>query len=138
MSDIIVTDAIPAGTAELLGEGLGRYNDAVTGYADRRPLAVLLRDPAGAVLGGAIGRSSLGMAFLEMFHLPETHRRGGWGSRILAAFEAEARARGCRHATLTTLSFQAPRFYEKHGWVRFGEIPCDPPGSSRVFLRKAL
>ncbi|HCT07991.1 MAG TPA: GNAT family N-acetyltransferase, partial [Pseudomonas sp.] len=57
---------------------------------------------------------------------------------LLQAFEDEARRRGCRHAVLYTLSFQAPGFYEKHGWVRFGEIPCEPQGSCRVFLSKPL
>jgi hypothetical protein len=57
---------------------------------------------------------------------------------LLQAFEHEARRRGCTNAVLYTLSFQAPRFYEKHGWVRFGEVPCEPAGSSRVFLSKRL
>jgi hypothetical protein len=36
------------------------------------------------------------------------------------------------------ISFQAPGFYERHGWKRFGEIPCHPPGTSRIFMTKAL
>ena len=35
-------------------------------------------------------------------------------------------------------SFQAPGFYERHGWRTFGDIPCDPPGTSRVFMTKNL
>ena len=77
-------------------------------------------------------------AFLDLFHLPETLRGSGIGSRLLRAFEDEARRRGCRNAVLYTISFQAPDFYVKHGWTVFGQVPCDPPGTSRVFLSKDL
>jgi hypothetical protein len=38
--------------------------------------------------------------------------------------------------SIYTISFQAPGFYKRLGWRVFGEIPCDPPGTSRVFLIK--
>jgi len=37
-----------------------------------------------------------------------------------------------------TISFQAAEFYARNGWTRFGEIPCDPPGTSRIFMTKSL
>lgn len=123
----------------ILGSGLAAFNESITGYKDRRPLMVLIKDPAtDQVIGGITGKTTLGMAFLDLFHLPEHLRGSGLGSQMLQAFEDEALRRGCRNAVLYTLSFQAPGFYEKHGWVRFGEIPCAPEGSSRVFLSKPL
>ncbi len=123
----------------VLGSGLSAFNEAATGYNDRQPLIVLVKDPdTQHILGGITGKTSLGMAFLDLFHLPERLRGTGLGRQLLQAFEDEARRRGCRNAVLYTLSFQAPGFYEKHGWVRFGEIPCEPDGSSRVFLSKVL
>ncbi|XVO85204.1 GNAT family N-acetyltransferase [Pseudomonas palleroniana] len=123
----------------ILGSGLAAFNEGVTGMNDRLPLTVLLKCPdTQRILGGITGKTSLGMAFLDLFHLPESLRGSGLGSRLLQAFEDEARRRGCAHAVLYTLSFQAPGFYEKHGWLRFGEIPCEPAGSCRVFLSKPL
>jgi GNAT superfamily N-acetyltransferase len=87
---------------------------------------------------GILGRVDQYLAFLDLFHLPEHLRGSGLGSQLLQAFENEARRRGCRNAVLYTLSFQAPGFYEKHGWLKFGEVPCAPEGSSRVFLSKPL
>lgn len=135
---IIVTDQIDPATEAAISEGLNAFNDAVVGYADRRKLAVLVRDADGRVLGGALGRSSLGLAFLDLFHLPDALRGQGLGSEILRRFEAEGRARGCRAGVLYTISFQAPDFYARHGWKRFGEIACDPDGTSRVFMTKTL
>ena len=123
----------------ILGNGLAVFNEAVTGFNDRQPLTVLIKAPAtGQILGGITGKTTLGMAFLDLFHLPDALRGSGLGSQLLHAFENEARRRGCRTAVLYTLSFQAPGFYEKHGWVTFGELPCEPEGSSRLFLSKQL
>lgn len=123
----------------ILGSGLAAFNEGITGYNDRQPLMVLLKDPeTDQIIGGITGKTTLGMAFLDLFHLPEHLRGSRLGSQLLQAFEAEARRRGCRNAVLYTLSFQAPGFYEKHGWVKFGEVPCEPEGCSRVFLSKPL
>ena len=136
---ILVTDVIDRATREAIGGGLDRFNDEVTGTSDRRPLAVILHDPeSGDPLGGAIGRSSLGLLFLDLFFLPKPMRGSGLGTEILRLFEDEGRRRGCRSAVLYTISFQAPDFYERNGWRRFGEVPCDPQGTSRIFMTKAL
>lgn len=36
------------------------------------------------------------------------------------------------------MSFQAPGFYEKLGFVEFGRIEEIPPGQSRIFMKKRL
>ncbi|MGS0622530.1 GNAT family N-acetyltransferase [Ralstonia sp. VS2407] len=137
--EIIVTDAADEESIQIIGSGLNHFNDQHVGYGDRQPLAVLVRDPqSGEVVGGASGRTSLGMLFLDLFHLPETLRGIGIGTEVLRRFEEEGRRRGCRSAVLYTISFQAPEFYERNGWVRFGEVPCDPPGTNRIFLSKML
>ncbi|MDE2515426.1 MAG: GNAT family N-acetyltransferase [Rhodospirillales bacterium] len=134
VSDVVAPDAQAA-----ISAGLNAFNDAFVGYTDRKPLAVVARDPAtGAVLGGALGRSSLGLAFLDLFYLEKAQRGDRLGSTILRMFEAEAARRGCIAAVLYTLSFQAPGFYEKNGWTRFGEVACLPEGTQRVFLTKRL
>lgn len=137
--EIVVTDQVDERIHQVIGEGLNQFNDAIAGYGDRHALAVVLKNPDnGEPLGGALGRSSLGLLFLELFFLPASLRGDGLGTRILAAFEEEGRRRGCRSAVLYTISFQAPGFYERNGWRAFGEILCDPPGASRIFMCKDL
>ncbi len=136
---IEVTSTPKSEDVAAIGNGLNAFNDEVTGYADRQALAVLARDPGtGALLGGAIGRTSLGLLFLDTFWVSASGRGEGVGAKILAAAEAEGRQRGCRSGVLYTISFQAPGFYAKYGWRVFGEVPCDPPGTSRVFMTKSL
>jgi hypothetical protein len=52
--------------------------------------------------------------------------------------ESEAVARGCHGAWLDTFEFQARPFYERLGYVCFGELEDYPVGSARYFMRKLL
>ena len=136
---ITVTDSPSEWAQEVIEMGLNGYNADEAGYWDSRPLAVLASDPATSeVLGGFLGHTSLGLLFIDLVYLPDKIRGSGLGSRMLAMAEAEALERGCRRGVLYTISFQAPGFYERHGWREFGRIPCDPPGTARVFMTKEL
>ena len=122
-----------------IGDGLNAYNDAIVGYGDRVPLTVKVCDPdTGAAIGGIRGGTSLGLLFIDLVFLPDSLRGQDIGSRMMVLAEEEARRRGCRAGMLYTIGFQAPRFYQNLGWTVFGEIPCDPPGASRVFLTKTF
>jgi len=123
--------------AQIVEDGLNAFNDAYVGYADRAPLTVMARDAdTGAILGGIVAHTSLGLLFVDLVYLPDVLRGHDLGSRMMAMVEEEARRRGCRSGVVYTISFQAPGFYQRLGWEVFGEVPCDPPGTSRVFLRK--
>ncbi|AUY16119.1 MULTISPECIES: GNAT family N-acetyltransferase [Serratia] len=136
---IEISDRVTPEITSCIAEGLDRFNDQQIGYGDRLPLAVVVKDPdSGDVLGGITGRSSLGLLFLDLFYLPEALRGTGLGSELLRRFEQEGRRRGCLSAVLYTISFQAPEFYQRHGWQRMGEVPCLPPGTSRIFMSKTL
>jgi len=136
---IVITDAPGADEAALISDALDEFNVQETGTEDRRLLAVLVKDPeSGKVLGGLTGQTSLGLLFVDLFHLPPELRGLGIGSKVLRQAEEEGRRRGCRTAVLYTISFQAPDFYKRHGWRVFGEVPCDPPGTCRVFMTKEL
>ena len=57
------------------------------------------------MLGGILGRTSLGICFLDLVFLPVTLRGQNVGTRMIAAAEGEARRRGCRAMLLYTISF---------------------------------
>jgi GNAT superfamily N-acetyltransferase len=136
---IFVSDAPDAGDVALISDALDQFNVEETGIEDLRPLAVLVKDPeTKRVVGGLTGRTSLGLLFVDLVYLPPALRGSGIGSEILRLAEEEGRRRGCRTAVLYTISFQAPGFYQRNGWRVFGEVPCDPPGTSRVYMTKYL
>lgn len=123
----------------VIQRGLAAYNTTRFRPSDNTTLDVLVRDDnSGEILGGLLGHTSYRLFFLDLFYLPEGLRGAGLGSRIIVLAEDEARRRGCTAAFVYTVTFQAPEFYERHGYRRFGEIACPPDGATRIFLSKTL
>ncbi|CAH1675011.1 Histone acetyltransferase HPA2 and related acetyltransferases [Hyphomicrobiales bacterium] len=136
---ITLTDAEDTALRQVLHNGLRTYNDEKIGLHDSKPLTLRIDDPeTGEPIGGLLGRTSLGLLFVDFVYLPESLRGTGIGSRVLAMAEEEGRRRGCSKAVLFTISFQAPEFYKKLGWQVFGEIAPKPPGATRIYLTKDL
>src|SRR5438552_7695837 len=68
---ITVTDVPGAAATMVIWGGLNRYNREKAGYWDSRTLAVLVSDPVShEVIGGALGHTSLGLAFIAPVFLP--------------------------------------------------------------------
>lgn len=122
-----------------LGDELTRYNEAVSGVLDQRELTVQVRDPHGDLVGGLSGWTWGTCAGVGMFWIREDARGSGLGSRILAAAESEAVARGCEQMVLSSFTFQAPDFYRRHGYVETGRTEGLPVrGMADVHFRKDL
>ena len=123
----------------VIQRGLAAYNTTRFRPSDNTTLDILVRDDnSGEILGGLLGHTSYRLFFLDLFYVPEELRGAGLGSRIIGLAEDEARRRGCTAAFVYTVTFQAPEFYERHGYRRFGEIACPPDGATRIFLSKTL
>lgn len=127
----------PADT-RVITDGLIAYNRAHVGDDGYQQLTLLLRGADGAVVGGLLGATYWGWLHVDILWIAEGLRNHGHGRALLAAAEQEAVRRGCRHAHLDTMSFQARAFYERQGYTVFGELRDIPMGHSRHFMRKAL
>ncbi len=105
----------------------------------RKPLEILLLDESLTIVGGLIASTS-GWEWLviDLLWVHDAHRDRGYGTRLMALAEQEARHRGCKHATLSTLSFQARGFYEKLGYTVVGQLDDFPPGQTKYWLKKSL
>jgi len=68
---LILTDRPSDTTQAVIDGGLAQSNEEQAGYRDWRDLAVLVTDPDDAVRGGLLGRTSLGLYFVDLFHLPQ-------------------------------------------------------------------
>ena len=133
-----VTDCAPVEERDVVERELVAFNAVHAGISDARDLAVLIRDQAGDVVGGLIGKTARGWLVIDLLFVPESLRRSGTGRRVMDAAEAEAVRRGCRNARVSTYSFQAPDFYPKLGYEVYGVLD-DYPGEVRsYFLRKHL
>ena len=100
------------------------------------PLCVSILHENGELEGGLYGTIAYDWLVIELLFVPDQLRGSGFGSRLLAEAEEQARARGCIGAWLDTFSFQARGFYEKLGYSVIGTVPDHPVGGARYFMAK--
>jgi GNAT superfamily N-acetyltransferase len=140
-----ITDRVDDADLARIKAGLAASDPALGPYAPS-PLAVLLHareqggagGDRGALVGGLIGETVWAWLSIRLLWVDPAHRGAGHGHRLLAAAEAEARRRGCRHARLSTFSFQAAGFCERCGWRQALALEDFPRGHRRLFYVKAL
>ena len=118
--------------------GLNGYNEDDVGPSDRIPIAVVVRDAAGTLVGGVSGYTAWDWLYVQWLWLDIAHRGQGLAGRMLIAAEAEARNRGCHGSYIDTFNPVALKVYQRAGYVPFGELKDFPPGRTRTFLQKAL
>jgi GNAT superfamily N-acetyltransferase len=121
-----------------IGQGIGDYNEQQAGDDSSRSLCFVLRAPDQTVVGGVIGETHYDWFYVNLMWIREDLRDQGYGHRLLMLAEEEARQRGAKHAYLDTFSFQAPGFYQRHGYEVFGRLDDFPVGHQRYFLKKQL
>ncbi|HXH80164.1 GNAT family N-acetyltransferase [Nocardioides sp.] len=123
-----------------LSDHLSEFNRAATpGIAPATELTVRARDAAGDLVGGVSGWTWGDAGGMGLVWVREDHRGAGVGRRLLAAFEAEAASRGCTHVFVTSFTFQAPSFYERHGYRQiFRWVGVPTPEHADVHFRKDL
>jgi uncharacterized damage-inducible protein DinB/GNAT superfamily N-acetyltransferase len=121
---------------DFLDVRLGQFNAEQTGRDDFRPLDLVLRGDDRLVVAGLRSVTGWDWLHVRVLWVHESRRRQGLGSTLLEAAEAEARRRGCIGACLSSFNFQAPGFYERHGYTAFGRVEDYPPGHTLHFLSK--
>lgn len=121
-----------------VASGLRDFNTEFLGPPDLRPLNVFLRDERGEVVGGLLGHSVYGWAYVAKLWVSAEFRGKGFGRELLQAAEREAMARGCTAIHLDTFEYQARPFYERQGYRVFGTLEGFPPGYRQFYLAKTL
>ena len=118
---------------------LRAFNVAQAGDAQAEAVALLVRDEqSNEVIGGLYGEIFYRWLFIELLAIPEQARGQGTGSRLMQMAEALARDKGCVGIWLDTFDFQAPGFYQQHGFTEFGQLDDFPPEHKRFFFQKRL
>ena len=119
-------------------EELNQFNNERVGEDGHTPLNIVEYDTNGNMIGGILGGTYWGWMYVDILWVHESHRYNGIGSKLLCKAEKEAIRRGCHHVHLDTMSWQAPEFYQKHGYEVIGILPDIPNGNQKYLLMKAL
>jgi GNAT superfamily N-acetyltransferase len=121
-----------------LADHLYAYNVEQTGYDDGHYLTLWVKSPAGERLAGLHGWTWGGSCFIQELWVHKDLRGQGYGTQLLQAAEQEARTRGCSQVVLDSYDFQAPGFYQKHGYEVFAVLEDHPRHHRNYYLRKRL
>ena len=135
---ITVSADIDAETAKIVEDGLDRFNELHNGPDPTKPLWLICRDDQGHVLGGLKGLIQWDWFVVSMLWVKEERRQQGIGQRLLQKAEDAARKHGCRRVRLATMTFQAPEFYRKFGYVEECRLLDVPPGHAFIWMSKTL
>ena len=100
-------------------------------------LAIFVRD-AGRVVAGISGWTWGNCCELQSLWVEPSLRGRGLATRLLAAAEAEAAARGCSQTVHFTYAFQARALYERNGYELVGRVDDFPSGTDVLWYRKRL
>ncbi len=117
---------------------LNAYNAQQIGPFGWKDLDLKAVNSKGKCIGGLASGTYWGWLFVKMLWVDEKYRGQGIGTCLLEKAQALAKKRGCRYVHLDTFSFQAPDFYRKLGFKRFGTLKPFPKGSRRYFLYKKI
>ena len=108
--DVQISDHPTVEESELVFRRLVGFNEARTGPASAREVAVFARRE-GEIVAGLLGHTHWNWMHIRFLWVAESLRGRGLGRRLVLAAEGEARSRGCEHAHLDTFSFQALPFF---------------------------
>jgi GNAT superfamily N-acetyltransferase len=114
---------------------LFQYNLQYTEHDQHTFLRVFARNERGELIAGLLGETFWSWLHINILWVHEQHRHKGLGNQLMTRAEAEAIRRGCRHADVDTLDFQAPDFYRRLGYVVWGVLDDLPPEHQRIFFR---
>jgi len=135
---VVVERSNAAKASRELWNGLVKFNRQQAGPLRYSRTVLTVRDGKKRLLGGLILLSYWRESYIELLWLSARARGAGFGSQLIQEAERRARRRGSRLIHLNTYSFQAPGFYEKQGYERYGGMSGSPQGESRHFYVKRL
>jgi GNAT superfamily N-acetyltransferase len=138
MRDITLSQVDPRpDDVQFLEDRIYEFNSTATGIANGEWLAFFVREQ-NRIVGGICGNTWGGTCEVRQFWVEQSQRGRGLGTALFHAAEREAQRRGCTQIVLMTFSFQAPAFYERHGFEVLATIEDHPRGHRNLLMRKRL
>ena len=124
--------------SQIIGDLIRSYNRSKREVAESEPLNLYVEDEHGELMAGLIAETFGNWLQIEYLFVKEDLRGQGIGSQLLQQAESEAKKRNCRFAFVNTYQFQAPAFYQKHGYQEVFILKDYPYTGQRHYYQKDL
>jgi GNAT superfamily N-acetyltransferase len=122
---------------DLLETRIRREASAAMGLGNEVDLAIFVREE-GEVVAGISGWTWGDCCELQSLWVEPSLRGRGLGSKLLAAAETEAAARGCVQTVHFTYEFQAGTLYDRNGYTLVARVKDFPSGTDVLWYHKRL
>lgn len=134
----IESGADPQQVIQLLEDKIYDYNSAQIDRNDGQLFCKVVRDENNNIVAGIAGWTWADACEITQLWVDEKVSKKGIGEMLLEVAEEEAKSKGCIVILVKTYSFQAPLFYEKHGYKTAYVINEFPKGHHYYALTKTL
>ena len=124
--------------SQIIGDLIRSYNRSKREVAESEPLYLYVEDEYGEIMAGLVAETFGNWLEIEYLFVKEDLRGRGIGSQLLQQAESEAKKRNCRFAFVNTYQFQAPAFYQKHGYQEVFILKDYPYTGQRHYYQKDL
>ena len=124
--------------SQIIGDLIRSYNRSKREVAESEPLNLYIEDEHGEIMAGLVAETFGNWLEIEYLFVKEDLRGQGIGSQLLQRAESEAKKRNCRFAFVNTYQFQAPAFYQKHGYKEVFTLKDYPYTGQRHYYQKDL
>ena len=121
-----------------IGGLIRSYNRSKREAAESEPLNIYVEDDSGELMAGLVAETFGNWLEIEYLFVKEELRGQGIGSQLLQQVESEAKKRNCRYVFVNTYQFQAPAFYQKHGYQEVFTLKDYPCTGQRHYYQKDL
>ena len=102
-------------------------------------ISLSLTDGKGVIVGGITGKLTGENFHISLLALESEYYGKGYGTMLLEGIEKIAISKGAKIFTITTLSHQAPKFYQKNGYEIFASLEnCPYEGVTKFYLSKSV
>ena len=134
----VVVETNQPDVAAELAAALQAWNEAQAGSRNTQHFTLSVRGANDELLGGLVGEMFWNCLYISVLWVKDGCRGKGYGTALMNRAEEIARAGPCDVAFVTTMTFQAPQFYEKRGYSQFAELDAAPKGFTRIWYMKRL
>jgi len=123
---------------QFLEDKIYEHNSSEINKSDGELFSRIIRDENERIIAGIAGWTWAGACEITQFWVDENARNNGIGKLLLSAAETEAKSKRCFIILIKSYSFQAPHFYERHGYKIEYVLNDFPPGHDYYMLSKRI
>jgi len=135
---MVISEAEPEPVIQFLDDMIYDHNSGKTGKGDGRLFAKTARDAKENIIAGISGWLWANACEITFLWVNDKYRGKGYGELLLKLAEDEAKKNDCEVILIKSYSFQAPSFYQKHGYQVEHITNNFPPGYTYYCLVKRI